>query len=84
MSSGKWRPFCLGLNVLIFKLLSRIHVLSILGKIVRRWMPQDLTDDMLTFLQVMRPGAVRKVPEPVLTKFYDAIWRQCRNYVTTT
>ena len=72
------------LKLVIFKVLSRVHILSILCEIVLRWMPQDLTDDMSTFLHVMRPGVVRKVPEPVLTKFYDAIWRQCRNYVTTT
>ena len=43
MSSGKWRPFCLGLN----------EFSTTTGKIVVRWMPQNYTDDKSTFVQVM-------------------------------
>ena len=33
------------IKLLIFKLRSRIDILSISHKIALRWMPQDLTDD---------------------------------------
>ena len=44
MSSGKWWPFCLGLNVL------RVDILNISWEIPLRWMPQD---DRSTLVQVI-------------------------------
>ena len=41
------------LKKVIFKLISRINILSILCEIVLSWMPQDLTDDKSTLVQVM-------------------------------
>ena len=45
MSSGKWRPFWFGLNLLIFKCIVVIPFGSISNAIVFRWMAQDLPDD---------------------------------------
>ena len=41
------------IKLVIFKLVSRINILSISCEIVLRWTPQDLTDDKSTLLQVM-------------------------------
>ena len=41
------------LKSVIFKLVSMINILSISYEIVLRWMPQDLTDDKSTLVQVM-------------------------------
>ena len=41
------------LNLVIFKLTSRVDTLSISGEIALRWMPQDFTDDKSTLVQVM-------------------------------
>ena len=41
------------LKLIIFKLASRINVLSVSCEIVLRWMPEDLTNDKSTLVQVM-------------------------------
>ena len=41
------------LKLVIFKLVSRINILSISCEIVLRWTPQDVTDDKSTLVQVM-------------------------------
>ena len=41
------------LKLVVFKLVSRINILSISCEIVLRWTPQDLTDDKSTLVQVM-------------------------------
>ena len=63
MSSAKWRPFFLSLNVLTesLKVLSiNVGILSLsyevclhLNQIALRWMPKDLTEDKSTLVQVM-------------------------------
>ena len=68
VSFAKWRPFCLGLNVLtqgllgdmavIFKFVTLQHVLmidilSIISENALKWIPQDFTDGMSTLVQVM-------------------------------
>ena len=41
------------LKLVIFKLMSRVDILSISCEIALRWMPQDITDDKSTLVQVM-------------------------------
>ena len=41
------------LKLVIFKPVWRMIILSISGEIVLKWMPQDLTDDKSTLVQVM-------------------------------
>ena len=41
------------LKLVIFKLVSRINIMSISCKIVLRWTPLDLTDDKSTLVQVI-------------------------------
>ena len=41
------------LKLVIFKLIPRIHIWSIFCEIALRWMPQDLTSDKSTLVQVM-------------------------------
>ena len=44
-------------------------------EIVLRWTSLDLTDDKSTLIQVMTSGKeLQELPEPILSKFYDAIW----------
>ena len=67
MSSVKWRPFCLGLNVLthwlgdnwghlkcaIFKHIQDIDLFKISCDIVLRWTTHDLTDDQSVLTKAM-------------------------------
>ena len=41
------------LDIVIFKLMWTVDILSIYCEIVLRWMPQDFTDDKSTLLQVV-------------------------------
>ena len=43
----------MGRGVLVFKLISRIDILSISSEIAFKWMPQHLTDDYSTLVQVI-------------------------------
>ena len=55
--------------ILIFILLSRIDILSISCKTAPRSMPQDITDDKSTLVQVMVPSGNKPLPEPKLNQF---------------
>ena len=48
-------------------------ITSALGRIILQWMPEDITDDSSALIQFMLSGN-RPWPEPMLTRFYDAIW----------
>ena len=50
LASGRWGY---NLKSIIFKHISRIDVLSISCEIAFRWMPQELTDNMSTLVQVI-------------------------------
>ena len=68
-------------KLVIFKLISRIDLLNISYEIVLWWMPQDLTDDKSTLVQIMAwccHAVNKRLPEPVLTKFCDVIWLHLR------
>ena len=41
-----------------------ITFLSISSEIALRWTPKDITDDYIN----------KTLPEPMLTKFHDALW----------
>ena len=66
------------LKLVFFKVKSRIDISSLSSEIAPRWMPQDLTDDKSTLVQVMawcRQATLNKpLPEPMLTQISVTIW----------
>ena len=51
----------------IFKLISRIDILSLSNEIALRWMTKDLTHDTST-------SGTKPLPHPMLAQLYDTIW----------
>ena len=73
MSSGKWRPFCLGLNVLInFWKWKSLYFDSDLMEVRRN----GLIDNTSALLYVMACRQIGDMPSPeiMLTTLYDALW----------
>ena len=71
-------------RVIIYKLIGPWEILlkliishSSLGthcEIALRWMPQGLTNEKSTLVQVMAPDGTKPLPEPMLTQIYVNIW----------
>ena len=78
MSSGKWRPFCLGLNVLkgwfsnwLYRIVARaLSVNFIKGNVTEHHM----CEVNIGSLDGSVPSSNKPLPEPILTQNYIAIW----------
>ena len=82
MSSAKWRPFCLGLNVVTHRGLNKmVHILQITLNGFSRleiiyFVPKDSSDKKWSLGWWLGTGTgVKPLPEPMMTKSYDAM--QC-------
>ena len=63
----------LTLKCIIFEHMLQIKFMDTSGQIVRRWMPQNIFDDMSKLVQIMASDNV--VPEPMLTHIYVPIFK---------
>ena len=81
VSSAKWRPFCLGLNVLIPWSRSRLKMAIFFQFVCIPQFHWDLfLRVQLTISQIgsgngLVPSGNKPLPEPMLTQIYVAIWR---------
>ena len=57
-----------------FKAICMIDMQSVSNEIALRWMSEELPINI-----VIAPWGSKSSPEPMLTKFYDAIWRHQRS-----
>ena len=66
-------PWEMRLKLVIFKLTSRIDILSIYFEIALRWRPHWSLVNIGSGNGLI-PSGNKLLPEPMLTKFYDVIW----------